>query len=89
MKEEIDKLINDYVSKFGTKHDMFFEFWVADEVGSIACFAGGYFVDFLTIKHDLESNVEKGLFLKWYDLTLDLAMEQKPLINYQTFLKLQ
>lgn len=55
LKTALNSSINAYVELFAKKQSMNFEGWVADEVGSIAGFSGGYFIDFLTIKHDFRN----------------------------------
>ena len=77
--------IGDYVRLFETKHEIMLDYWVADLVGTIGVF-GDYFIDFETIRIDLERSVEHGLFFEWYDLTLDLSLREEPTMNYYSYI---
>lgn len=84
---QLEMAIKNYIDLFEKKHELSFEFWVADLSGTTACFSMGYYVNFEDIRLDLEKNVPKDLFLEWYELTIDLGLEDKPIINYSSFLK--
>jgi len=81
----LNKSIEVYVKLFEKKHDIYFEFWVADLTGTIACFSNEYYIDFNDIRFDLENEIDKKQFLEWYDVSLDLALEGKQTINYKTW----
>lgn len=90
MKEltnNLNKAIHDYIELFEKKHELEFEYWVADRVGEVAVF-GYYFLGFCDIRIDLEQDIEKSIFFEWYSYALDLAMEGKPVINYESYLKI-
>ena len=84
---KLETSIKKYVELFAIKHEMEFDFWVADLSGTIACFSMDYYVNFEDIRLDLEKDAPKDLFFEWYDLALDLHTEDKPHINYYSFLK--
>lgn len=84
----LNACIHLYVDFFAKKHDLCFEYWVADQIGGVACFGDEYFVDFLVIRLDLEENVPANVFFKWFDSTVDSSLKGEPIINYKTFLKL-
>lgn len=87
LKKELELAISKYVKLFEKKHDIDFEFWVADLTGTIGCFSNEWYIDFETIRLDLEQNVDKGLFFDWYDLSFESHIKDEPVINYYTFLK--
>ena len=78
--------INEYTKLFCEKHDLYFDYWVADLVGGICCFSNDYFAGFDDIRLDLENEVPKDVFFEWYDLTLDLGLKGKPTISYYLYL---
>ena len=84
---ELENSIKKYIELFEKKHELSFDFWVADLTGTIACFSMDYYVNFEDVRLDLEKDVPKDLFFDWYDLAMDLGLEDKPIINYYTFLK--
>ena len=86
LKKKLDIAIMDYVYYFARKHDLMFDYWVADKVGEVACF-GDYFVNFSDIRLDLEEDVPENIFFEWYDFTMDLGLKDKPIINYSSYLK--
>ena len=76
---------------FAKKHDYQFDGWVADEVGTVACF-GDYFFDFTDIKYDIDNEVPKEKFLEYYDASLDysfLNIERQMIMEELTDNKLQ
>ena len=85
--QTLNKSIQDYVNIFCKKHDLYFEFWVADLAGTIGCFSNEYYVDFETIRLDLEKDADKNVFFDWYEITLELGMKDEPIINYYSYLK--
>lgn len=86
-KKELDLVIEKYVKLFEKKHDVYFEFWVLDRTGTIACFSNEYYIDFDDLRLDLEENISKKMFFAWYELALNLGLKNEPIINYRTFIK--
>ena len=77
-----------YVLLFEEKHDLYFEYWVADNDGTVGCFSNEYYIDFNDIRFDLDNEIPEGKFIKWYDESLDLALKEKPIINYENWLRI-
>ena len=86
LKIKYEKAVEDYVAAFEEKHDITLDYWVADFVGTIAVF-GDYFISLEDIRLDIDNEVDKTLFFKWYDLSLELALNNEPVINYYSYLK--
>lgn len=101
MKQQFETICNRYIKAFEQKHDYYFDYWVADQVGTIACF-GDYFIDFEQIRYDIDNDVPRGKFIEFYDAQLDWAMirnevetlidqlkeyRNKPYPNYHHWLK--
>ena len=78
--------IEEYVKIFEKKHEIKFDFWIAEATGTVACF-GDYFVSFEDIRLDLEKNVDNNVFFEWYDLSLELGLKDEPIVNYQSYLR--
>lgn len=55
-----------YLEAFAEKHDLRFEFWVADDVGDTACF-GDYFFHLDDMRYDLDNDLPKGMVIEWYE----------------------
>ena len=85
--DNLNNSIKKYVELFEKKHEIELEFWVADLVGTIGCFSNEYYVDFETIRLDLEKDVPKNVFFNWHDLTLELGMNDEAVVNYYSYLK--
>lgn len=83
---DLNNSIGEYVKLFEKKHGLSFDFWAADMVGTVACFSD-YYIDFEDIRLDLEKDAPKGLFLEWYDITLDAHLSKERIINYYSYLK--
>ena len=83
---DLNNCIQEYLNIFCDKHGIEFDYWVADLIGTIGCF-GDYFISFEDIRLDLEKGINKDEFFKWYDMTLELALEEKYTINYYSYIK--
>jgi len=83
LKDQLENIIDKYIDLFYQKHDLVLDFWVADNVGTIAQF-GDYYFDFNVIRYDLETDQPKDNLIKWYDEML----ENEKYINYQTYCKI-
>jgi hypothetical protein len=78
---------NEWVTRFGLKQGIEFEYWVADEVGGVAVFNSEYFFNLHEIILDLTTKQKKGLILKWHNETVEVNINRKsPLfINYKSY----
>lgn len=85
--KKLNDSIHEYVDLFCIKHNLYFEFWVADLTGTICCLSNEYYVNFEDIRLDLEKSADKHLFFEWYDKSLEQSMNKEPTINYYTYLK--
>lgn len=88
IKKTLNEAISNYVTKFCEKHELEFDYWVADLTGTIGVF-GDYFFNFEDIRLDLEKDIPENKIFEWYDLSLELGMQNKPVINYYNWLKLK
>lgn len=78
------KICTEYVELFAKKHDVDFEFWVADIFGEVAGF-GDYYFNFSDIVYDVNTNQPKGLIFSWQDHCLDFDRTQY--INFYSYSK--
>ena len=67
ISREYEVVVLQYIDLFSKKQDLDFEFWVAEEVGEIACFGDHYYFKFSDIKVDLERNVPKHSIIDWLE----------------------
>lgn len=81
---DYNKVVQEYIDRFCEKQDLEFEFWVADQVGSIASFGDILCFNFLDIVWDINSEQPKGLIIDWAYETLDNLDYS---INYYTYSK--
>jgi hypothetical protein len=81
IKQKYEDAVGYYLTAFCEKHDLYFEFWINNDVGTICCLSNEWFVDFNDIRLDIDEELLDGLFFKWYDLSLESK------INYRTYLK--
>lgn len=88
LKQNFEKACVDYIEYFCKKQDMYFEFWVADEVGGVACF-GDYFFNLTDIILDIESEQPAELILDWQNEISgqDPANGKSVFINYRSYIK--
>jgi len=87
LKNRLDILIQEYIDVFTIKHDIEFDYWIADLTGTGAVF-GDYYISFDDIRLDIDNNVDNTIFFEWYDIALELAeLDKSPQINYYSYLK--
>lgn len=65
LKKKLEDTINEYISLFEEKQEMYLDFWTGDDIGGTAFMADCYF-DFQDIRYDLETNQEKGEIIDWH-----------------------
>ena len=75
-----------YLKAFIKKQGYEFSYWVADDVGGVACFIDQYFFGFDDIRIDIDKKAKKGLIFKWQDDVVD-NHEKKGNINYISYIK--
>lgn len=77
LKQAYEKAVNNYLKAFCEKHEYDYEeaaaSWVGNNVGECV-FIADYYVDFATIKTDIDNNAPIGEFVAWYDYTLRIGM---------------
>jgi hypothetical protein len=83
----LEMSINEYVKLFCKKHELSFDFWIANITGTIASFSNTYYINFEDVRVDLEKNADKNHFIDWYDSSLDAHHENKDFPNYSNYLK--
>jgi len=85
--DKIDESIQDYIDLFCAKHDIEFDYWVADLTGTVGVF-GDYYFGFEDIRLDLEKEQPEGEIFKWYEENLNLSMKDIDYnINYYSWIK--
>ena len=84
LKKQYEFVCNEYVKKFSNKQDVSFEFWVADQIGGIACFGDILYFNFMDIVWDINSKQPKGAIVDWYYDNLDIPGKS---INYFSYTK--
>ena len=83
LKKRYDNICNTYVKIFCEKQDMYFEGWVGDDVGSIAC-CNDFFFNLNDIILDIDTNQEEGYIINWYYDNLEIEDKN---INYYSYIK--
>ena len=91
MKQEFEIICQKYIDAFCKKQEMFFDYWVADEIG-IICQIGDYFFNFDDIRFDIDNDIPKGKIIDWYDEQLEknymVDYGELKSISYKNWLKL-
>lgn len=87
LQKEYYRICNQYLLEFCKKHEWDFEWWVSDEPGTIAMI-GDYFIAFDQMRYDIDNNIDEAAFIKWYDYALELGMEDKNFLSYESWCKM-
>lgn len=88
LKQNFEKACADYIEYFCKKQDIDFYFWVADEIGGVACF-GDYFFNITDIILDIETEQPAAFILDWQNESTDYGLrnDNKLYINYSSYIK--
>ena len=86
LQNNYNKAINAYIKIFEEVHDILFEGWVGNDIGTVALFAD-YYIDFSDIKYSIDNNVRFDILIEWYDFTL--RHHPKHQINLNAYFKLR
>lgn len=85
LQQKYSDICNEYVDIFCKKHEIELEYWVGNQVGSIACFGDIYYFDMKDIVEDIDNDYPKGLILKWIEDVVEYSELEKynmPLSQY-------
>jgi hypothetical protein len=70
------------VEAFSEKQNLTFDFWVSDEIGSIACFNSMYFFTMDDMVYDLKTERPKNMIIEWHEASTDAHLrEEKPMMG--------
>ena len=84
MQEQYEFVVSEYVQQFCNKQDVSFEFWVADQIGGIACFGDILYFNFMDIVWDINSKQPKNQIIDWIYESVDNPEKS---INYFSYSK--
>ena len=84
LKENYEMAVGEYMAVFCKKQEMYFDYWVGDEVGEVAAM-GDCFFNFSDIKRDIDLNMPVGAIVEWHWQQVDNHYENKPSINYRSY----
>lgn len=82
LKKNLEKSVNDIVKAFEKKQELYFEFFVSDDVTGVACFSNEYYIHLSDVCHDIFTEQPKGLIVQWQDESIENENET---INYQSY----
>ena len=85
MKKRFEELVQEYILAFCIKHDIDFDYWVGNNIGGVAAFAGGeVYLNFDDIRFDIDTNQPAELIIcHYWD-----SMEHHPKeINFRSYAK--
>lgn len=82
---QYELISNEILQMFCDKQELDFDFWVADEVGSLASFEQYFFFNLSDIILDLTTNQPKGFIQQWQLDNTNLR-EHEQYINYKSYI---
>jgi hypothetical protein len=83
IKKIYEAACNEYAAIFCKKQGLYFDGWVADDVGGVAC-CSDFYLGLHDIVWDINSKQRKGLILRWYDESLKNHPKS---VNYYSYTK--
>ncbi|QQV90877.1 hypothetical protein M1M24_gp06 [Polaribacter phage Freya_1] len=82
LKQNLENSVNAIIKAFEIKQDLYFDFFVADDVTGVACFSNEYYLHISDVCHDLFTGQPKGQITNWLEESIDNGDET---INYQSY----
>ena len=85
LSKRYEEICNEYLDLFCEKHDVYYDYWVADQVGGIIEISDAFF-NFDDIRLDIDLDApkeEKNSIWDWYWSNID----SEQIINYYSYLK--
>lgn len=86
LKKDYEKACMNYIKAFEKKHEVYFEFWIANRVGEVASFGDIFTFHFSDVKFDIDNNAEKGKIFEWHEYCLEIYRKKERFVNYQSYL---
>jgi len=72
LRKEYESICTKYLNLFALKHSLTFEFWISDEIGSIASFGDTFFFTMDNIMEDINNDYPKNIIMDWHWHCLDV-----------------
>lgn len=85
LKQQYERVIDEYVRVFENKHDVKLDFWVGDDKTIPACFGYSYFFEPSDIMFDVNNNLPKGMPFDWVDHYLEFGKFEKRSISLKEY----
>lgn len=85
LKDEFNLIVDKYTATFCKKHELRFDGWIGNGIGTIGCF-GDYFISFDNIRYDIDNDIPEPVFFEYYDYDLRIP-EGGRRVNYQSYVK--
>ena len=82
LKNDYEKSVMNYLEFFCIKQQCEFDYWVADQIGTIAAFGDNFF-SLDNIRFDIDNEIEKGVIYEWQYH----CIEKEVNINYENYIK--
>jgi hypothetical protein len=85
--EKYETICNEIVAVFCEKQELYFDYWIIDDVGGVAAF-GDYYFSMDEILLDLSTEQEKYFILEYHDANVEFNMgkDDPKFINYKSYI---
>ena len=71
IKKQYESAVAAYIKEFCKKQECDLEYWVADQIGGIACFGDVLYFNFVDILFDINTNQPKNQIINWLYESID------------------
>lgn len=88
LKTEYADIVGDYCQLFCQKHGFDYcpDEWVGGDVGGVLQVNDDYFFNFDDMRYDIDNDVEKGVFMEWYEYSVEVEfVEGTRNVNYRSW----
>jgi len=82
LKKDYEEAVKNYTEFFRIKQQLDFDYWVADQVGTVGMF-GDYFFSFDDIRYDIDNEIDANIIMQWQNY----GVEHKSKVNYPSYVK--
>ena len=80
LKFDYEQAVKNYVEFFCIKQQLEFDYWVADQIGTVANF-GDYWFNLEDIRYDIDKEIDANTIMEWQNY----AVEHESKVNYSSY----
>jgi hypothetical protein len=85
LRKDFNTARDNYAKAFCEKHEFVLEFdnyWIGECILGVS----DYYVNLEDLMYDIDKDIDKGIFFKWYDYSIEQHYKGVPSVNYKSYI---